>query len=148
MHIQAPIDRCFLLSTNIELVAETLEMKPIDGKKSGLIELGDKVLWAGWKFLLPHMHESEITEYERPDFFQDTMTRGRFRFFQHDHTFDEIGGHTLLHEKVRFALPLGFLGTLISQYVLVPYISTLMRKRLFLVKRLAESNGWKKYIPQ
>jgi ligand-binding SRPBCC domain-containing protein len=147
MHVNAPIERCFLLSTSIELVAETLRMKPLSGRRNGLIEPGDEVLWAGWKFGLPQMHESRITGYGRPDYFQDTMARGRFRFFQHDHHFAEIGGHTLLQDKVRFSLPLGFVGAVVAQHVMVPYIATLLRKRFFLLKRLAEGDGWKKYLP-
>ncbi len=148
MHVNAPIERCFLLSTNIDLVAKTLRMKPLSGRMSGLIGLDEEVLWAGWKFGLPQMHESKITAYERPGHFQDTMLRGRFRFYQHDHFFSEIGGHTLLQDKVRFSLPLGFAGTLVAEYVMVPYIAKLIRKRFFLLKRLAEGDGWKKYLPE
>ena len=62
-------------------------MRPIEGKTSGLVVEDDRLLWAGWKFGLPQMHESIITKYERPTFFQDTMERGRFKRFQHDHHF-------------------------------------------------------------
>jgi ligand-binding SRPBCC domain-containing protein len=148
LHVNAPIERCFLLSTNIDLVAETLRMKPLSGTMSGLIGPEDTVLWAGWKFGLPQMHESKITKYERPVHFQDSMVEGRFRFYQHDHFFAEIGGHTLLQDKVRFSLPLGFAGALVAERVMVPYISKLIHKRLFLLKRLAEGDGWKKYLPQ
>lgn len=148
MHVNAPIERCFLLSTSIELVQETLGMKPLSGKMSGLVEPDDLVLWAGWKFGLPQMHESKITAYERPVFFEDTMTRGRFRLFQHEHHFAEIGGHTLLQDKVRFALPLGFVGAAVAEHVMVPHIAKLLRKRFFLLKRLAEGDGWKKYLSE
>ncbi len=148
MHVNAPIERCFLLSTNIELVEETLRMKPLSGRLNGLIEHGDEVLWAGWKFGLPQMHESRITAYDRPSYFQDTMTRGRFRFFQHEHHFAEISSHTLLQDKVRFSLPLGFVGVLVAKYVMVPYIASLIHKRFFLLKRLAEGDGWKRYLPE
>ena len=39
--INAPIERCFLLSTNIELVGRTLGMKPIEGKLSGMVVADD-----------------------------------------------------------------------------------------------------------
>jgi len=146
IYINAPIDRCFLLSTNVELVGRTLGMKPLEGKTSGLLVADDRLLWAGWKFGMPQMHESKITAYERPVYFQDTMVRGRFRFYQHEHHFAEIGGHTLLQDKVRFSLPLGFLGAGVAEYVMVPHIAKLLRKRFFLLKRLAEGDGWKKYL--
>ena len=71
--INAPIERCFLLSTNIELVGRTLGMKPIEGKPADWLWPTTELVWAGWKFGLPQMHESYITRYERPSFFQDTM---------------------------------------------------------------------------
>lgn len=147
IHINAPIERCFLLSTSIELVAETLEMRPMDGKTEGLIVEGDRILWHGWKFGVPQFHETLITRYEAPTFFQDTMGRGRFRKFQHDHSLAEIDGHTLLHDKVRFALPLGFLGQMVARQVMVPYIAGLVQRRFQLLKRLAESEEWRYYLP-
>jgi ligand-binding SRPBCC domain-containing protein len=148
MHVNAPIERCFLLSTNVELVAETLKMKAVDGRRRGLVERDDQILWAGWKFGLPQMHESKITAYERPEYFQDTMVHGRFHFYQHDHTFTEIGGHTLLQDKVRFSLPLGPVGALVAEYVMVPYMARMIHKRFVLLKRLVEGDGWKKYLPE
>ncbi|WP_158792947.1 SRPBCC family protein [Granulicella sp. L60] len=147
VHINAPIDRVFLLSTNIELVQQTLGLKPIEGKTSGMIVGGDRLLWAGWKFGFPQMHESLITKYERPNYFQDTMGRGRFQRFQHDHHFTEIGGQTLLHDKVRFTMPYGWAGSLVAQAVMVPHISKLLRRRMHLLRKIAESGEWREYLP-
>jgi ligand-binding SRPBCC domain-containing protein len=109
---------------------------------------GDTILWTGWKFGMPQMHESRITIFDRPRYFQDVMTRGRFKFFQHDHHFVEIDGHTLLQDKLRFSLPGGWLGAQVAQRVMVPYISQLLRKRFYLLKQLAESEGWRRYLPE
>lgn len=147
IHINAPIVRCFLLSTSIELVRQTLRMEPVDGKLEGLIEAGDRIVWYGWKFGFPQFHESLITGYVAPTFFQDTMGRGRFKRFQHDHNLAEIDGHTLLHDRVKFSLPLGFLGQAVSGHVLVPYVAGLVQRRFHLLKRLAESDGWREYLP-
>ena len=109
--INAPIERCFLLSTNIELVGRTLGMKPIEGKLSGLVVADDRLVWAGWKFGFPQMHESYVTGYDPPSFFQDTMGRGRFKRYQHDHYFYEMNDRTVLNDKIRFTMPLGFART-------------------------------------
>jgi ligand-binding SRPBCC domain-containing protein len=147
--IKAPIERCFLLSTNIELVGQSLGMKPIEGKTSGMIEADDKLLWAGWKFGLPQMHESVVTRYERPAFFQDTMARGRFKRYQHDHYFYEMDERTVLNDKIRFTMPLGFVGRLVGQFVLVPYLSRKLRRRLTLLRKVAENRKeWLKYLPE
>jgi ligand-binding SRPBCC domain-containing protein len=149
IYINAPIERCFLLSTNIELVGKTLGMKPIEGKTSGLIVANDKLLWAGWKFGLPQMHESVITRYERPAFFQDTMERGRFKRYQHEHYFYEMDERTVLNDKIRFTMPLGIVGRLVGQFVLVPYISRRLRRRLVLLRKVAENRKeWLKYLPE
>jgi ligand-binding SRPBCC domain-containing protein len=147
--INAPIDRCFLLSTNVELVGRTLGMKPLEGKTSGLFVADDRLLWAGWKFGLPQMHESYITHYERPAFFQDTMGRGRFKRYQHDHYFYEMDERTVLNDKIRFTMPLGFLGRLVGQFVLVPYLSRRLRRRLVLLRKVAQNQKeWRKYLPE
>lgn len=148
IHIHAPIDRCFLLSTNVELVSQTLEMKPVAGKTKGMIAGGESLVWVGWKFGLPQMHENLVTQYERPHFFQDTMRRGRFKRFQHDHHFVEIDGHTLLTDKLRFSLPLGWLGRMVGRKILLPYIARTVRNRLELLRYVAESDEWRRYLPE
>jgi len=148
IHINAPIERCFELSTNIALVGRTLGMRPIEGKTDGMVAEGDRLVWAGWKFGLPQMHESLITQYERPAFFQDTMGRGRFKRFQHDHHLVEIDGHTLLNDKLRFSLPYGWPGKLVGRYVMVPMICRLLRQRMLLLKRVAETEEWRRYLPE
>ncbi len=148
VHVKAPLERCFLLSTDIELVGWTLGMKPIEGKTSGRIAAGDRLLWAGWKFGFPQMHETLITRFEPPHFFQDTMGRGRFRRFQHDHNLAALDGYTVLSDKVRFSMPFGFLGRLVGRYVMVPYISRTLRRRMLLLQRMAEGQEWKQFLPE
>lgn len=150
IHVNAPIERCFLLSTNLDLVRQSLKMRLVAGQStrgSGLAEGGDRLVWRGWAFGLPHRHESVITRYERPDFFQDTMEQGRFKRFQHDHSFTEFGGRTLLNDKIRFSLPLGPLTRPLGRFVVTPHIARLLRHRLELLKRVAESDEWKQYLP-
>ena len=148
IYINAPIDRCFLLSTNVELAGRTLGMKPLEGKTSGLLVADDRLLWAGWKFGMPQMHESLITQYERPNFFQDSMGRGRFKRYQHDHYFYVMDERTVLNDKIRFTMPLGFLGRWVGQFVIVPYLSRRLRRRLVLLRKVAQnSKEWRKYLP-
>jgi len=146
IHINAPIDRCFLLSTSIEIVQQTLRMTPVSGQTSGLIVNGSRLTWRGWKFGMPVKHETLITGYDRPSFFQDTMASGMFQHFQHDHRFQEIDGHTLLVDIVRFSLPLGPIGKLIAKQVVIPHILATMLERFALLKRLAEGDDWQRYL--
>jgi ligand-binding SRPBCC domain-containing protein len=147
MHISAPIDRCFLLATSIELVSRSLQMRTIDPVTTPLVQLNDRLLWHGWKFGMPQMHETLITAYERPHHFQDTMGQGRFKRYQHEHGFSEIDGYTLLHDKIRFSLPFGFVGDMVAKHVMVPYISRMLHTHLQLIKHVAETDEWRKYVP-
>jgi ligand-binding SRPBCC domain-containing protein len=147
VHVNAPMDRCFLLSTNVDLVRQKLKMRPIAGRMSGLIEPNDQVTWYGWKFGLPQLHESLVTAYERPEFFQDTMRRGKFKRFQHDHSFAKLNTLTVMNDKVRFSLPLGLAGDVVAKHLMVPYMAQLIRRRLRLLKRIAESEEWRTYLP-
>lgn len=144
--IAAPIDRCFRLSTSIEVVALTLAMRPVSGKLAGTIEAGDQLLWRGWKFGLPQMHETLITGYRDPIYFQDTMGRGRFAAFQHDHHLKVVKGGTLLEDELRFSLPFGWAGSVVGAVMMVPHIRGLLRRRFALLKKLAEGDGWKAYL--
>jgi ligand-binding SRPBCC domain-containing protein len=146
-HVNAPIDRCFLLATSLEFVSRTLGMRPLERHATGLVQPNDRLIWHGWKFGLPQMHETVITAYERPHYFQDTMGRGRFKRYQHEHTLTEIDGHTLLHDKIRFSLPLGWAGEAVAKYVMVPYLARLLHVHLESVKRAAETDEWRSYLP-
>jgi ligand-binding SRPBCC domain-containing protein len=149
--IHAPLDRCFALSTSIDVVALTLAMRPVEGKLHGMIQPGDQLLWRGWKFGLPQMHETLITAFEAPGpqnhaFFQDTMGRGRFAAFQHDHHFLDTQTGTQLQDELRFSMPLGWAGDAVGALVMVPHIRGLLRRRFALLKRLAEGDEWKHYL--
>ena len=146
IHVNAPLDRCFLLSTSVPLVQKILGMKPVEGNTTGLVVAGDRIVWRGWKFGVPAMHESLISSYQRPTFFQDTMGQGQFSYFQHDHHFEFVGGQTVMWDVVRFSMPLGAVGRAFGKYVLVPHVLKLLCKRLELLKRVAESKDWEHYI--
>ncbi len=146
IHINAPLERCFLLSTSIPLVQRTLRMKPVAGKTTGLVVKGDIVRWRGWKFGLPQMHETLISEYKRPDFFQDTMRRGRFKRFFHDHNLRTVHGRTLAYDVVSFSMHFGLAGKLVANQIVVPHVLSLLQERLSLLKRVAESEEWKLYL--
>ena len=145
------MERCFQLSTSIEVVALTLGMRPVEGKLGGMVAAGDRLLWRGWKFGLPQLHETLITGFRHPEgaepaFFQDTMGRGRFATFQHDHLFTPTQMGTLLEDELRFSMPLGWAGEMVGKLVMVPHIQGLLRRRFGLLKRLAEDEGWREYL--
>lgn len=143
--IQAPIERCFALSTNIALVQKKLGMKPVAGRTTGCVQGGDTVRWEGWQLGFPNFHVSLIAQYEKPFYFQDQMLEGRFKTFEHDHRFRETADGVLLEDELRFTMPFALPGRLVGQFILVPHIKRLLHDRFAMLKGLAETEGWREY---
>jgi ligand-binding SRPBCC domain-containing protein len=147
IEVHAPIERCFLLSTSVELVQRELGMRPVRGRTTGLVVSGDTVCWQGWQLGLPMFHESLIDPFDPPVFFRDRMIAGRFATFEHDHHFiDRHNGGVLMSDELRFTMPFGKLGELVATAILIPHIRGLMKRRFALLKQLAEGDGWKTYL--
>jgi ligand-binding SRPBCC domain-containing protein len=157
-HISAPVERCFLLSTSLKIVERELGMHPAaasyagaDGvsrttRTEGLVVGGDRIRWEGWQLGLPQYHVSLISAYEPNRHFQDRMIAGRFRSFSHDHGFEQDGDGVELRDEVRFEMPMGWAGWLVGNYVMVPHIRGLLRRRFALLKRIAEGEEWREYL--
>jgi ligand-binding SRPBCC domain-containing protein len=149
IEVHAPIERCFLLSTSVELVQRELGMRPMRGRTTGLVVSGDTVRWQGWQLGLPMFHESLIDSFTAPVFFRDRMIAGRFATFEHEHNFtDHLNGTVLMSDELHFTMPFRKLGELVGEVILVPHIRALMRRRFVRLKRIAESEEWKAYLPE
>jgi hypothetical protein len=170
--IRAHIERCFALSTRIELVQRTLGMKLVDsgvagGVTTGHISANSRVVWRGWKFGLLTQHHTLITTFDPPHeyrlpprtetcrtpislktaCFVDSQERGRFASFHHEHNFrQEDGEDTLLLDRVTFSLPFGPLGRLAAKFIVAPHIRKQARRRFAMIKHLAEGDGWREWI--
>jgi ligand-binding SRPBCC domain-containing protein len=160
--IHAPIERCFALSTRVELVQQTLGMNPVGDITAGHVAANSRVHWRGRKFGLMTEHHTLITAFEPPQvidlpsgpakaaFFQDSQERGRFASFHHDHFFREniVDGQpqTLLRDEIHFALPFGLFGKAVAKLIVEPHVKMLARTRFAMLKQLAEGDGWREWI--
>lgn len=148
--IAAPPRRCFLLSLSIDLHTDSTAAtgeRAIAGVTTGLIGNGESVTWQGRHFGLILQHTSKITHYEPPTFFQDVMTAGMFKNFEHDHRFLEQDGNTVMTDELRFSAPLGPLGLIAERLLLRRYLTGFLRERNEVIKQNAESEKWRHYLP-
>ncbi len=151
--IRAPIQRCFDLARSVEVHLKGNlhfgeEAVALGGVTSGLVGLGDRVTWRARHFAVRQRLTSEITAFERPDYFQDTMRRGAFKSMQHDHYFRVISSQeTEMKDSFRFAAPIPLLGPLVESLLLRRYMTALLRERNAIVKQVAESGEWRQYLP-
>jgi ligand-binding SRPBCC domain-containing protein len=87
-----------------------------------------------------------MTEFDRPNHFQDRMLEGAFRQMTHDHSFEVRGETTVMIDRFEFSSPLGFLGRIANRVFIESYMRRFIVKRNMILKRTAESDDWKKYL--
>ncbi|WP_126631802.1 SRPBCC family protein [Dictyobacter alpinus] len=140
--IQAPVERCFDLSLNVDehskSVANTHE-HPVAGVMSGAMKLGDTVTWEATHFGIRQHLTSEITVYKRPTRFTDEMTKGVFYEMKHHHEFVEQQGGTLMIDDFRFQAPMGIFGRLAEVLFLTQYMKKQLVTRNAYLKQTAEA---------
>jgi Uncharacterized conserved protein len=140
--IRAPIEQCFDAARDLDLHVQSLahtNETAIAGRTTGLIELGEEVTWRGRHFGVVQTFTSRITAFERPFYFQDSMVRGAFRSFVHDHWFAAEGDATRMTDVAVFTTPLGILGRLAEKIVLRRYMHRLLAMRAESLKRTLEN---------
>jgi ligand-binding SRPBCC domain-containing protein len=152
--IRAPIERCFDLARSVEahlagnVHSGEQAVATAGGVTSGLISMGQHVNWRAKHFGAWHSLTSEITAMDRPAYFQDTMTKGVFRSMQHDHFFQALSpNETEMKDVFSFAAPLPVLGRLAEIAFLGRYMQSLLRERNAVIKEIAESSEWQRYLP-
>jgi len=140
--IEAPPALCFDLARSIELhIASTgrTNERAIAGVTGGLIGAGQEVTWSARHFGVRQSLTSRITVFDPPHHFRDSMVRGAFARFDHDHHFEAHDGGTRMLDLFDYAAPLGLLGRLAERLVLDRYVRRLLVERARVIKTFAES---------
>jgi len=156
--IHAPVSRCFDLARSVEVhLAGNKhfgeQAVALGGVTSGLLKLGDTATWRARHLLVRQQLTSQITAFEPPTYFQDTMLSGAFASMQHDHYFRSLSTAgsteaTEMRDVFRFAAPLGVLGRIAELMVLRRYMGSLLRERNAVILQIAESptQAWEQYV--
>jgi hypothetical protein len=151
--IDAPMERCFDLSRSVEVHLHANvhcgeQASAIDGVRSGLVGLSEQVTWRAKHFGIWHNLETKTTALNSPCYFQVTMVRGIFRSMQADHFFRSLRpGVTEMKNIFSVAAPLPLLGSLAETLFLRRYMLRMLRERNAVIKHIAESAEWEKYLP-
>ena len=139
--IRAAPERCFDASRDLDLHLQSMEEtgeRAVAGRMSGLIEMGEQVTWEARHFGIRQRFTSAITAYGRPRHFQDSMLRGAFRSFVHDHYFESCGGGTRMTDVLAFRSPFGVIGAIVDRLLMTNYLTRLLTKRNEVVKASLE----------
>jgi ligand-binding SRPBCC domain-containing protein len=142
--IHASRERCFDAARDLDLHVSSMEgsgERAVAGRTTGLIELGEQVTWEGRHFGIRQRFTSEITAFDRPRYFQDSMRKGAFRSFVHDHHFEAVAEGTMMKDVLTFRSPLGLLGRFVDEVIMTAYMRRLLTKRNDALKAALESGA-------
>ena len=64
----------------------------------------------------------------------------------HDHEFLEYSGRTLMKDRLEFKSPFGFLGWIVDKAFLGSYMRQFLIQRNQVLKQMAESTEWYRYL--
>ena len=147
--IAAPPQRVFDLARSIDAHQESAcgtHERAIAGVTRGLIGLGDEVTWEARHLGIKQRLTVRMTRFERPFRFQDVMNSGAFKSMNHYHEFIAWPPGTLMVDRFEFASPFGVLGRVVDRFFLAGYMRRFLVRRNNVLKRLAESEDWRRYV--
>ena len=141
--VTAPPERVFDLARSVDAhLASTssTDERAVGKKTTGLLDLGEEVTWRARHLGVVQELTSRITAFDRPHHFRDTMIRGAFRRFEHDHFFEADGDDPDVCrclDVFAFAAPLGPLGWLAERLFLERYMRQFLEERIRVLIALA-----------
>tara|TARA_B100000809_G_scaffold82328_1_gene80655 strand:+ start:683 stop:1156 length:474 start_codon:yes stop_codon:yes gene_type:complete len=147
--IKAPIERVFDLTRSIDLHKQSTpgaNEEVVRGRVEGLIELGETVTWRAKHFGVYQELTVEVTGFEKPLLFCDTMKQGVFKSMKHTHRFTRVGMGTVMQDEFEFVSPLGFFGQVADCLFLKHYMTNFLRMKNQKLKDVAEGAGWESLL--
>jgi len=140
--MSAPIDLCFDLARGIAIHLRSTDKtheRVIGRAATGLLGPNDEVTWEATHFGVRQRLTSRITTWNPPYHFRDSMVRGAFHSFDHDHFFEHERGITLMKDRFEYTSPLGSVGSLVDALFLKRYMERLLRTRADVIRAAAEA---------
>lgn len=147
--IEAPAERVFNLSRNIELHKESMKLhkeEAVSGVRFGLIEKEETVTWKARHFFKTRFLRSKITAMKIPEMFIDEQIEGDFKIMKHEHYFKPCDNGTIMIDIFYFESPYGMLGRWFNSLYLTKYIRRLLEERNKTIKEFAETEKWEKLL--
>lgn len=147
--IAAPQERVFDLSRSINLHKTSMykyNEQPVDGRLSGMMELGETVTWKAKHLFKERILQVKITAFSKPFLFIDEQVKGNFEMMKHEHHFKSIANGVLMIDQFWFSTPFGKLGKLVDALYLEKYMKNLLEERNQVIKATSEGNNWRLYL--
>jgi ligand-binding SRPBCC domain-containing protein len=147
--INAPVERCFLLSLSVDLhvaAARSTRDTANAAATEGMIGEGETLTFKGRHFGVRWRHTSLIEKLRPHSYYRDVMIAGPFQHFEHDHHFAAMDDGTRMRDDIRFSARGGLMGRLATRIYLRKRLKAYLIERNAMIKQLAESEDWQKYL--
>jgi len=147
--IQAPPDRVFDLSRNVDLHKESMtkhKEEAVAGIRFGMVEKEDTVTWKAKHLGKTRMLRSRITEMKKHELFVDEQAEGDFKMMKHEHHFKPCENGTIMIDLFHFETPYGSIGRIFNRIFFTSYMKRMLEQRNKTIKEFAETEKWKKLL--
>lgn len=128
--------RFFAEAKNLEKITPELLHFKIDKMSTPEIEKNTLIDYKLKIHGVPTNWKTHIVEWNPPHRFIDTQIKGPYKLWHHTHDFEKLGPGTLMTDKVRYKLPLGFLGNLAGQTFVQKDVESIFKYRREVVSDL------------
>jgi ligand-binding SRPBCC domain-containing protein len=78
---------------------------------------------------IPVKWVTRISIFEPPYRFVDVQEKGPYRYWRHEHCFDDLGDQTLMRDCVQYELPFGILGSVAHRIVVARQLKSIFDYR-------------------
>ena len=150
VRVRAPAERCFDLARSVDLHVDSatdIAARAIDGKTHGLSGAGDETKWSARFCGVRFAMTTRVGDFAPPMGFGDRLTRGLLRQFGHVYRFTPLpGGGCTMMDELTIEAPFGPLGRLMERFYLSRRMTSLVRRRLEYIQRVAEGDAWRRYL--
>ena len=107
-----------------------LTPSPIEMKAGTLIDYTIRL--AG----IPLRWRTLISVYDPPNRFVDEQLKGPYAYWHHTHRFSSVEGGTIIHDKIRYALPFGPFGMLVHRLFVRRNLERIFSYRKTIVEKI------------
>jgi len=114
----------------------------VDGVVTGLIGEGETVTFLGRHFGMRRQHTIRVATVRPYSYFRDVMVAGTFPRFEHDRHFAPMDDGTRIRDEIHFSTGWGPLKRILARRRLTDFLM----ERNSVIKRVAESEEWRKYL--
>lgn len=125
---------------NLEILTPPFLNFKVLGKTTENIESGTLIDYQLQLHGLPIRWRTEILDWTPPHKFVDTQIKGPYSLWHHTHTFEELGGGTLMTDCVQYKVPLGVLGKITAGHFVANDVGKIFKYRKVKSRELFGSN--------